>query len=436
MGVMNFFNSLMSCKVLDESVPKEKREIPMWTKGNFQYNWIGILIIGVPPVMTLLGLLLGVPFHLHSFYVALFFSAAGGLAVTAGYHRLYSHRTYTAGPFMMKLTAFMGAGAFQGSIKWWGRLHRIHHNYVDTDKDPYDARRGFFFSHFGWFCMRMDYELLGTVDTTDLDNHPVVKFQRDYFGYLAALSGIILPWFTNGLLFNDWAGGFFYAAFFKVFLLHQMTFCINSLCHTSLFNAQQNFSTETTPHDSVVFAFVTGGEGYHNFHHAFAQDYRNGHKWYHLDPTKWYIWICYSMGFCWDLKRTPRHVIDRAFNETREKKLRAEADAIAKKLQATKPTVTEVMTVEDVERLVKQGRRLLMFEDYVLDLDKPLKLEATFSHAENVINWYDFHPGGRAFLDAYIGRDATQAMKGGVYNHTHGARCTIPELYVAHLKRK
>lgn len=212
---------------------------------------------------------------------------------------------------------------------------------------------------------------------------------------------------------------------------------MTSLCHTNWFYAVQGYSDDATPHDSIVSALFTFGEGYHNYHHAFAQDYRNGFKWYYWDPTKWYVYCCYKLNFCWDLKRTPDSIIQRARNEVRTKKLRAELEELTQESADIHPVITEVMTVEEVQRLVKEeGRRLIMVEGYVVDLDKPIKLEGSRTHEESLIHWYDTHPGGRAFLDLYIGRDATDAMNGGVYKHTHGARCTIPELYIARLKQK
>lgn len=437
-GVTNFLGTLITCKVLEISDGQGgvKRELPQWTKGNFQYNWIGMLIIGVPPLMVLAGILLGVPLTDSTLTtLGIWAGLTGIIGVTAGYHRLYSHKGYTAGPFMLKLTAFMGAGSFQGSIKWWARLHRVHHKHVDTDLDPYDARRGFAFTHFGWFCMRMDYSLLGTADCSDLDACPVVNFQRKYFAILALTSGILLPWFSCGLLSGDWVGGFFYGAFLKTFIVHQLSFCINSVAHTDWFWAKQNYADDVTPHDSFIFALTNLGEGYHNYHHQFPNDYRNGYLWWHTDPTKWYIYLCSKIGFCWDLYRTPVNVIERTATENRIRQVKADLAALEEELVGRTPVVTDEWTMAEVQRLVKsEGRKLLVLDGFVLDLARPIKIEASLTHGTGEIHWYQQHPGGSAIIDAYAGKDVTAAMRGGVYKHTHGALALSQELRVATLK--
>jgi stearoyl-CoA desaturase (delta-9 desaturase) len=86
------------------------------------------------------------------------------LTITAGYHRLFAHRAYKAHWFVEWFFCIFGAGAFQGSVKWWARGHRIHHRYVDTDKDPYNAKRGFWYSHMGWMIMKQDPKSLGRAE--------------------------------------------------------------------------------------------------------------------------------------------------------------------------------------------------------------------------------------------------------------------------------
>lgn len=435
-------STLFTCSVVPETDEEKTRgngtprEVPQWSKGNFQYNWIGIYVIIVPPIITLIGLALRVPITCQSaFWVVCFSILNGMVGITAGYHRLFSHRTYKAGAVMQWTCAFFGAGALQGSIKWWARNHRVHHRYTDTPKDPYDATRGFFFTHFGWFVMRMDYRLLGSADVEDLNQNHVVYFQRKYFGVMGLLSGLLLPWLLCGGTTGEWAAGFFYAAFGKAFLVHQFTFFINSLAHTSLFGGTQPYSDTMTPHDSLTFALITFGEGYHNFHHQFPHDYRNGYRWYHVDPTKWFITVCALLGFCSDCRRTPLAVIQRSLAEKSCRDHLKLVDLDTVELQRLAIEVTAVYTRAMVDNFVRKGRQLIILDGYVLDLEKTIPLEQTWTHAASGIHWLDAHPGGRAVLTAFIGKDATAAFNGRTYQHTASARNYLPHLRIAHFEQ-
>ncbi|CCW65910.1 unnamed protein product [Phytomonas sp. Hart1] len=307
-----------------ETHEKPTQQVPSFHTGNYEINYIALVVVCVPFFATIGAILMGVPLQWNTLCVGfLFYIFNGMIGITVGYHRLFSHRSYTACRFWECLCAFAGAGAFEGSIKWWGRNHRIHHRYVDTDKDPYNAKRGFIFSHFGWMIMKQNYSLLGKVDITDYKYNKVVQFQHNYFFPLAVLSGIVLPTMICGLGWGDWMGGYFYASLAKIAFVHHNTFFINSLAHTNLFGAKQNFSDLHSSHDSAICAFVTFGEGYHNFHHEFANDYRNGIRWYHFDPTKWTIWLGSRLGLVKNLVYTPEDVIERNRNMMLKKRTEA-----------------------------------------------------------------------------------------------------------------
>lgn len=439
---MQYIRSLFTCSVLPSETKEEgtadtaeQRDAPQFSKGNFQYNWIGIYVITVPLVFVLLGIYLRVPCPFPVLCWLGFIGIATGLVgVTTGYHRLFSHNTYTAGQGMQWVCAFIGAGAFQGSIKWWARNHRIHHKYTDTDKDPYNALRGFWFSHCGWFMMRMDYDVLGDADVTDLKSSVVVEFQRKYFGVIATMTGIVLPLIMTGGTTGEWKAAFFWAVWLKIFLVHQLSFFINSLAHMDLFSATQPYSDATTPRDSFVCALVTFGEGYHNFHHQFPNDYRNGYLASHFDMTKYYISIMHFFGFCDKLQRVPYEVIERAAAaqsiKDHEKKLKESVEE-AKRLDVA---TVQVFTMEDVKREVQAGRPLIIIDGYVLDLGIPIPIDPAARELGEHLNWLDNHPGGRALLKAYIGKDATAVFNGGVYKHTIGAHNYLPEMRVGRLK--
>jgi stearoyl-CoA desaturase (delta-9 desaturase) len=330
-----------------------------------------------------------------------------------------------------------GGGAFQGSAKWWSRNHRIHHRYIDTDLDPYNAKRGFFFTHVGWMLMKQDYSNLGHVDISDLNASAAVRYQHNNYLPLATLVGIVAPTVICGLMTGDWLGGYFYAALAKMAFVHHTTFFINSLAHTDFMGATQNFSDNHTSHDSIFCAVLTLGEGYHNFHHEFAQDYRNGIKWYHWDPTKWLIRACEMCGIARGLVRTPNSVIRKNLLALRHKQHQDAADKLRSKLEAVEAkTRTPVLySWADIERRVDAGEKLMVIGDYVVDLMKPMPTGAGYTHESKDVIWYQAHPGGRKLLDMYVGKDATEAMAGAIYKHSQAAFNMIQFLRVANVKR-
>lgn len=184
------------------------------------------------------------------------------------------------------MLALAGASSVQGSILTWCRDHRIHHRYVDTEKDPHNANRGFLWSHMGWLIVKPDPKQAVSVDISDLTSDRVAMWQDKYFGPLCLFTGYVLPMMVAGFGWDDALGGLLYAGILRVFLFQQATNCVNSLAHIL---GDQPYADTHSPRDHLVTAILTFGEGYHNFHHEFPSDYRNGVNWFDYDPTKWCI---------------------------------------------------------------------------------------------------------------------------------------------------
>ena len=212
--------------------------------------------------------------------------AWNGLSITAGYHRLWSHRSFEAHPVIRVVFALGGALAVQNSIRTWCSNHRTHHQHVDvSDKDPYAATKGLWFSHIGW--MLADYPASEVTDDNvrDLLRDPIVRWQDKHYWLLSFSLNVLLTLFL-GFLVNDALGGLLLMGFLRLFLCHHTTFFINSLAH---YWGDRPYSDESSARDNPIVALLTYGEGYHNFHHTFQWDYRNGLRWYQFDPTKWLI---------------------------------------------------------------------------------------------------------------------------------------------------
>jgi stearoyl-CoA desaturase (delta-9 desaturase) len=221
-----------------------------------------------------------------------------GLSITAGYHRYFAHRTYKAHPILEYILVFFGTMSIQASVLRWAFEHRLHHAFVDTDKDPYCIKKGFWYAHFSWMLEKplpIDPKVV-----PDLISNKLLKFQDRYYPILMVLTNAI-PCIIVGFVFEDFWGAFFIATWLRIFVLQHCTWFINSLAHTW---GNKHFSLEHSAVDNYIIALLTFGEGYHNFHHTFANDYRNGVRWYHFDPTKWLIWTLSKLGLARQLKQT------------------------------------------------------------------------------------------------------------------------------------
>lgn len=209
-----------------------------------------------------------------------------GLSITAGYHRLWSHKSYEAHFLVRLLFALGGALSIQNSIRVWASNHRSHHRHTDDEAlDPYSARRGLWYSHIGW--MLRDYPAAQTdfQNVRDLERDPIVAWQDRHYWLLVLVMNVGMP-LLLGALAGDAIGGLLLMGFLRLVVSHHTTFFINSLAH---FWGHQPYSDRTSARDNAVIAMLTYGEGYHNYHHTFQWDYRNGIRWYHFDPSKWLI---------------------------------------------------------------------------------------------------------------------------------------------------
>lgn len=248
---------------------------------------------------------------------ALFYALTAG-SITGGYHRLYAHKAYEARGWLKWFFALFGAAAFQNSILIWAREHRMHHRFVDTDNDPYSISKGFWYAHIGWMLTTNNTPASPEPYGRDLELDPIVRLQHKYYIPIAIFMCFVVPMFLGWCL-GSALGGLAIAGFLRVVALHHATFCINSWCH---FWGRQTYTDTNTARDSVIMAVATFGEGYHNFHHIFANDYRNGVRWYHWDPTKWGIRMAAWVGGAYSLHRTPWTIIMKYQLEMEEKNLK------------------------------------------------------------------------------------------------------------------
>jgi stearoyl-CoA desaturase (delta-9 desaturase) len=233
-----------------------------------------------------------------------------GMSITAGYHRLWSHKTYQAHWSLRLLFALGGAYALQNSILHWSSDHRVHHKHVDNnDIDPYSAKKGFWYSHIGWMCREYQaHRYNDYANVRDLQKDGIVMWQHKYYLPLALIMNIAIP-FAVGIFSGDIIGGIIMVGFMRLVLNHHTTFFINSLAHIW---GKQTYTDKNSARDNGILALLTFGEGYHNFHHIFENDYRNGIRWWHFDPTKWLIKLASYVRLTTKLRKVPEDKIEKA----------------------------------------------------------------------------------------------------------------------------
>jgi stearoyl-CoA desaturase (delta-9 desaturase) len=267
-----------------------------------------IFLIATPIVSVILAYFYfknnGIQYSQLALAVAFYYLT--GLSITGGYHRLFSHRTYQANSFVKLIYLLFGAASFQNSALKWCSDHRIHHNHVDHEKDPYNINKGFFYAHIGWIFFKEKDN--NPNYPKDLTNDKLVMWQHRNYLWIAVTMGFILPTIIGHFL-GSALGGFALAGVMRVVFVHHCTFFINSLCHIV---GTRPYTDSNTARDSAVMALLSYGEGYHNYHHYFPTDYRNGVFWYQFDPTKWLIRTMALIGWTKNLKKVPAKLIAQA----------------------------------------------------------------------------------------------------------------------------
>ena len=263
-------------------------------------NWVNTLFLITNPLIAIVGTTLWVVYGYFNFatvILAVSLFVMSGISIAAGYHRLMAHKAYKTGGVMKFLYLTLGSASVEGSALEWCTDHRRHHRYVDTEKDPYNINEGFWHAHMGWL-ITLDRSKRDFSNVEDLMADPLTHWQHRFFVPIAIFMGYILP-VAIAMLWGDPLGGFVVAGAFRIFFMQQATFCINSVCHVF---GKEKYTDQQTAKDNWFTALFTFGEGFHNFHHQFALDYRNGIKYYHFDPAKWLIKGLSYFGITYDLK--------------------------------------------------------------------------------------------------------------------------------------
>jgi stearoyl-CoA desaturase (delta-9 desaturase) len=337
-----------------------------------------------------------------SLYITLALSKFNLFGITMGYHRLWSHKSFEAHPLLKMILAFAGAGASQGSIIWWSRLHRLHHRKSDTEDDPYGPQKGFLYSHIWWIFEDRKIKALKNVNINDLKNDPIVAFQHKYYVIMSLSCSILLPIILYSL-FDNVSNNLLMLICYpisltRIYVWHS-TWFVNSLAH---WLGKQSYGKSGTSKDHIFTAILTLGEGYHNFHHEFPYDYRNAIKWYQYDPTKWLILLCEYMNLVYNKKFVDDKIIQMNSNDING-------------IQNIEDIIYPNMTYEEYSKT----DNLLIYEGYIYDMT----------------DFMDKHPGGKSYIKNSCGKfdDYVKINMNILNNHSNGAMNLLKTFKVAKL---
>lgn len=230
---------------------------------------------------------------------------SGMLGITAGAHRLWSHKSYEAAALIRAALMLANCTAHQGSIYHWVRDHRLHHRHTDTPLDPHSIQYGFWYAHMGWLFYRKSPELktaAANVGMEDIEADSIVMFQHKNYTPLAHLFCFGLPTVYGWYAWNSvWIGYFYFGVLRWVLLLHA-TWCVNSVAHLW---GTKPYNTNSSARQNLLTSLVAVGEGWHNYHHAYPYDYRAsefgwGDEW---NPTTLLLDILAAVGLVWNRRR-------------------------------------------------------------------------------------------------------------------------------------
>ena len=299
------------------------------------------------------------------------------ISVGVGLHRLWSHDTYKANKYLEFILAVFAAGTLQGPALSWASNHFRHHSYTDTENDPHSSTKynnrlqAFLWSHMGWMLAgNGSFQSIDRVTMVKLGRNIILRWQLQHYWAIAITMNTIVPALVGFLLGKTmlyaYAGYLFIGA--GRALQQQATFCVNSLCH---FVGKRHYYKGSAG-DIWWMAIFLLGENWHNFHHAFPSDYRNGHKWYQFDVHKWIIFALEKVGLASELKRTT--------------KLRVEAKMAQTAKQSVELKANGLNTLQDrVNQLVENLQtRFNEIENLSVDLKK--RMFNSLSKAQNNLN--------------------------------------------------
>ncbi|XP_036192212.1 acyl-CoA desaturase [Myotis myotis] len=279
-------------------------------RPKLEYVWRNIILMSLLHLGALYGIVLIPTCKVYTWLWGFFYYIISALGITAGAHRLWSHRSYKARLPLRVFLIIANTMAFQNDAYEWARDHRVHHKFSETDADPHNARRGFFFSHVGWLLVRKHpavKEKGGLLDLSDLKAEKLLMFQRRHYKPAVLLMCFVLPtlvpWYFWGETFQH---SLYVATFLRYAIVLNATWLVNSAAHLY---GYRPYDKNINPRENILVSLGAVGEGFHNYHHSFPYDYSTSEYRWHINLTTFFIDCMAALGLAYDRKKVSKAAV-------------------------------------------------------------------------------------------------------------------------------
>ena len=233
-----------------------------------------------------------------------------GAGITAGAHRLWSHKTYKAKTPLRLFLAIANSMAGENSIYVWTRDHRTHHKCSETVGDPHNASRGFFFAHMGWLLVRKHPAVIRagkTINMADLETDPIVMFQHKHYIPCFLISSFILPTIIPHLWWGESLTTAYFMSVVRYVAVLHFTWLVNSAAH---FYGMKPYDVTIGPTENMAVSVLAMGEGFHNYHHTFPYDYSTSEWGFSFNVTTLFIDAMAAIGQAYDLRKATEATVN------------------------------------------------------------------------------------------------------------------------------
>lgn len=391
-------------------------------------QWTNLFRYIILPIITVVGIFYyDVKLLPKTLYLLIIYFNLSFLGFNAGYHKYYTHGSFSIdslSDFLPWLLLVFGSSCGIIPLRQYIIVHRLHHKHCDSNKDPHNYRKNFLWAHIGWLVLRsrrlnllISQEEQGLQEEPSVEsarNEKLIAWQEEYNTTIYFFS-LVIPGIIAGHFWQDFVGGVVYAGLVRSMILQQCIFSIDSLGH--LVGTQQ-FDDKKTVRDSFLVSIITYGQGCNNFHHQFPKDYRGGYSRYRFDPSGWLVSSLSYLGAVKNLHETSSAMITRCILLQQQRVVDRHRD----KLNWGVPINNlPLISAEEFRKLSQSSERSLVIVNGVVHDITP------FVHN---------HPGGVALIKSSIGKDATSAFNGAVYNHSNAANNLLATMRIALIKNE
>lgn len=275
-----------------------KKKLFVFLKSLSKYNWPSMIFIGGTHLIAILA-----PFWIEitqeGIFILFVLYLINTFGITVGYHRYFSHKSFTTSRLFQFILALLAQSATQNGVLWWAEKHRLHHRYSDTKDDVHSpVTQGFFYGHCGWLFILANAEKKYTL-VKDLERFPELRWLDKYDQLPTIILGIII------LMTSGWSGFVIGFCLSRVICWHG-AFTVNSIAH--LYGSQR-YMTGDNSRNCFWLSLFTYGDSWHNNHHHYASSANHGFFWWEIDIGYYLLVILSWLGIVWDLKKPPPHLL-------------------------------------------------------------------------------------------------------------------------------